>query len=71
MYKDIGMIDSETEKGEQPVHMAAPLKENQICNCSHESIRADSRPLSARMSENGHVTKGIFEHYQNPPQFLG
>lgn len=28
VYKDIGVIDSEMEKGEQPVHMAAPLEEN-------------------------------------------
>lgn len=28
IYKDIGVVDSEMEKGEQPVHMAAPLEEN-------------------------------------------
>lgn len=28
VYEDIGVIDSEMEKGEQPVHMAAPLEEN-------------------------------------------
>lgn len=28
VYKDIGVIDSMMEKGEQPVHMAAPLEEN-------------------------------------------
>lgn len=28
VYKDIGIVDSEMEKGEQPVHMVAPPDEN-------------------------------------------